>query len=159
MNITILLLSIFCAFIALFIVKGYASKKMESSIVLSGLLPQCESKPNCTCSEYFNDTKHFISPLEYSLEENHVDSKDIIQILNLSLEEIGGVIISGNNTHINAIFTSHFFRFVDDVNVRIDKTNKVIHFRSKSRVGHSDFGANKSRIEQLKEQIKINLNK
>lgn len=45
-----------------------------------------------------------------------------------------------------AIFTSKFFGFVDDLECRIDQANHTIHLRSASRVGHSDFGANRKRV-------------
>jgi uncharacterized protein (DUF1499 family) len=42
------------------------------------------------------------------------------------------------------------FRFVDDVEFWIDAKNQVIHFRSASRVGHSDLGANRARMESIR---------
>ncbi|WP_413692547.1 DUF1499 domain-containing protein [Psychromonas sp. KJ10-2] len=41
------------------------------------------------------------------------------------------------------------FGFVDDVEFRVTD-DQQLHFRSSSRVGRKDFGANKKRIEQLK---------
>ncbi|MCB0357561.1 MAG: DUF1499 domain-containing protein [Bdellovibrionales bacterium] len=31
--------------------------------------------------------------------------------------------------------------------------NKVLHFKSASRIGYSDFGVNRSRIESLKSEL------
>jgi len=52
--------------------------------------------------------------------------------------------------YLAATFTSAIFRFVDDLEIRIDSTQKVIHIRSASRVGYSDMGVNKKRTELLK---------
>jgi uncharacterized protein (DUF1499 family) len=50
-------------------------------------------------------------------------------------------------------------RFVDDVEFLFDDTNKKIHVRSASRVGYSDMGVNRKRVEELRkllnERLKI----
>ena len=45
-------------------------------------------------------------------------------------------------------FTSKIFRFVDDVEFYFDEPG-VIHFRSASRIGHSDMGVNRDRMEEI----------
>lgn len=57
-----------------------------------------------------------------------------------------------------ATFSSAFFGFVDDVEVRIDPQQALIHLRSASRIGYSDFGANRKRLDQLKKAIEHELN-
>jgi len=42
------------------------------------------------------------------------------------------------------------FHFVDDVEVRFDDRAKLIHYRSASRLGRSDFGVNRDRMEQVR---------
>lgn len=56
---------------------------------------------------------------------------------------------------IEAIFTSSVFKFVDDFIIRVrDEEGKTrIDFRSKSRVGRSDLGANARRITEFKKQL------
>ena len=46
------------------------------------------------------------------------------------------------------------FRFVDDINVILDADAELIHIRSASRVGHSDFGVNRKRIEALRTELR-----
>ena len=50
-------------------------------------------------------------------------------------------------------FTSLIFRFVDDVEFFVDDVGEVIHFRSASRVGYSDLGANRRRMNQIKKEL------
>ncbi len=45
------------------------------------------------------------------------------------------------------------FRFRDDVESFIDRQANVIHFRSASRVGYSDLGANRARMEKLRKAL------
>ena len=46
-------------------------------------------------------------------------------------------------------FATLVFRFVDDVQLLLDRDQGVIHFRSASRVGHSDLGTNRRRMTTL----------
>jgi len=45
------------------------------------------------------------------------------------------------------------FRFVDDVEFHVDETAKLIHVRSASRVGHSDLGVNRRRVEAIRAHL------
>jgi len=43
--------------------------------------------------------------------------------------------------------------FVDDVEFLLDEKAGVIHVRSASRLGRSDFGVNRDRVETIRRQI------
>ena len=43
--------------------------------------------------------------------------------------------------------------FIDDGEFLMDPTNKVIQVRSASRLGYSDLGKNRSRIEDIRSQF------
>ncbi len=58
------------------------------------------------------------------------------------------VTVADNYLHVE--FRSAFFRFVDDVEFLVDSETQIIHFRSASRVGDSDFGVNRDRMEQIR---------
>ena len=47
---------------------------------------------------------------------------------------------------------SKIFKFVDDVEIRHDKAN-IWHIRSASRVGYSDRGVNRKRVEAIRAQL------
>jgi uncharacterized protein (DUF1499 family) len=49
------------------------------------------------------------------------------------------------------VFTTRLFRFKDDVEFYIDADEGQVHFRSASRVGYSDMGANRKRYQAFKE--------
>jgi len=63
---------------------------------------------------------------------------------------MGGSIQAENDNYLAATFTPSIFRFVDDLEIRFDADRKMIHMRSASRVGYSDRGINKKRIERVK---------
>lgn len=118
----------------------------------NGELTQCPKTPNCVHSQA-KDKQHFIEPIlttGTSLEVKH----HILKILN-ELKE--AKIIVAEDNYIRAEFTSTVFRFVDDVEFYFSntKSNEVtIHVRSASRVGYSDLGANRKRIEQIRSTFK-----
>ena len=51
--------------------------------------------------------------------------------------------------YVRAESRSRIFRFVDDVEMVIDADERVIRFRSASRVGRSDFGVNRARMRRV----------
>lgn len=55
--------------------------------------------------------------------------------------------------YVRAESRSRIFRFVDDVEMAIDEGARVIRFRSASRVGRSDFGANRARMRRIGERL------
>ena len=110
------------------------------------ILEPCPDKPNCVCSEYIDDTEHYIDPLALSTEK----LPRAVEYIKISIESLGGEIQTEKNDYLAATFSSSFFGFIDDVEFRIDTENKLIHIRSAARLGHSDFGVNKKRVRTLK---------
>ena len=44
-------------------------------------------------------------------------------------------------------------RYVDDVEFLYDQSKGITHVRSASRIGYSDLGANRNRIESIRELL------
>jgi uncharacterized protein (DUF1499 family) len=63
---------------------------------------------------------------------------------------MGGEIQEEHDGYLWTTFTSRLFRFVDDVEFRMVFTDGIIHVRSGSRVGYSDLGVNRRRVEKLR---------
>lgn len=53
--------------------------------------------------------------------------------------------------YLHAEFRSLIFRFVDDVEFLLDADAGVIHVRSASRLGYSDLGVNRRRVEAIRQ--------
>lgn len=134
-------------FILLFFILGAMSKSGKAPGLVEGSLSQCPDSPNCVCSESAADSRHFIDPI--SIPKNI--ALDALPILKNVIRDMGGNIQAETDNYVAATFTSAIFGFVDDVEIRIDPTRKLIHIRSASRVGHSDAGVNKKRVELLKQ--------
>ena len=67
-----------------------------------------------------------------------------------TISEMGGKIVREDDCYLWATFSTRLFRFIDDLELRLDEERGVIHVRSGSRVGYSDMGANRRRVEDLR---------
>ena len=55
-----------------------------------------------------------------------------------------------SDVHLFVEFSSKLMRFVDDVEFYLDNDTKMIQVRSASRLGESDLGVNRQRIEEIR---------
>lgn len=110
-----------------------------------GKLAPCPDSPNCVSSQSA-DKSHFTDPLKYSGELAEAREKMLAVIADMDRSKI----ITAKENYIHATFTSRFFRFVDDVEFYFDDREKVIHVRSASRIGYSDLGVNRKRVERIR---------
>ena len=132
--------------VVMFFLRGKASKNGRAPGLVDGKLAKCSRKPNAACSEFADDTSHYVEPIDVSKVNMGQHFYKVIK----AIEANGGEIISKNDHYAAATFTSSLFRFVDDVEVRLDKDNGLIHLRSASREGYSDLGVNAKRIAAIK---------
>jgi len=117
-----------------------------------GKLSPCPDKPNCVCSQCNSDDSHFIEPLKYQVDSATAWDK-LIQLVS-ETPRTAAVRLDSDYAHFES--TSFLFRFVDDVEFSHDKATKLIHVRSASRLGRSDLGVNRKRIEDIRSQLAQN---
>ena len=111
-------------------------------------LPLCGNSPNCVSSQA-QDAQHFIGPFKISGRP-----EEAWQVLKKALSSQSRMVITHETADtLHAEATSLIFRFVDDINAIMAADMKLIHIRSASRIGHSDFGVNRKRIEALRVQL------
>ena len=145
-TVSIILPILIVTFIVLLFNYREISKAGEAPGLVEGILSKCPNKRNCVCSEYKNDANHYIAPI--ILPQN--STVDTFSLLKNVIQEMGGNVQVESCDYLAATFTSAIFKFVDDLEIRIDSTQEVIHIRSASRVGYSDMGVNRKRTELLK---------
>jgi uncharacterized protein (DUF1499 family) len=130
---------------ARFVMLSHGSKSGRAPGLVSGTLAPCPDKPNCVCSEFGEAAAHSIAPFDYSDAPQQKAWGDILQII----KELGGEAVVANDEYIAATFSSSLFGFIDDVECRLEPSEKRIQIRSASRVGHSDMGVNRKRVETM----------
>ena len=124
-----------------------AQSALEKSRVVHMLIP-CPDKPNCVSSlaSAASDPRHALAPMRFG--GNPSEAWDKLRQTLSAMPRTRVVEDTGDYLHAEA--TSLVFRFVDDLECLIDHANGVIHVRSASRAGYSDFGVNRRRVEQLR---------
>lgn len=127
------------------LILGVKSRQGAPQGLLDSQLSVCSPAPNCVCSEFYRDASHFVAPLSITpLQTENVMSWSV-----QALVQMGAEVTLHDQHYLSAEFKSRLFGFVDDFELRLDSESGVLHFRSSSRVGYSDFGANSSRVRRF----------
>lgn len=124
---------------------GCTGTRPGSLGVRDGQLAPCPGTPNCVSSRS-TDREHAVEPLRFSGPASEAMAALGAVISGMKRARI--VTLTGSYLH--AEFTSAVFRFVDDAEFLLDNETSVIHVRSASRVGSSDLGVNRKRIEAVR---------
>ena len=127
----------------------FTGKRPNNLGVNDGKLAPCPNSPNCVSSQS-TDATHKIAPLSFtsSPEEAISNLKKIIESLPRTK------IITESQDYLYAEFKSALLGFVDDVEFYLDRNTNVIQVRSASRLGQSDLGVNRQRIETIRGKLK-----
>ncbi len=115
--------------------------------VRNGRLSPCPDKPNCVSTQATRP-EQLMSPLSYD-GDTAVAQQQIVDIL----EQMPNnqIITHQQPGYIHAEFQTSFLRFIDDVEFIFDAENGEIHFRSASRLGYSDLGLNRERMNEIEQ--------
>jgi uncharacterized protein (DUF1499 family) len=123
---------------------NFSGTKPTNLGVKDGKLSACPGTPNCVNSQS-TDAQSKIEPLP------GVAIADLRKVIE-SMERT--TIIEQTNNYLYAEFKSKLMGYVDDVEFFLDSTANVIHVRSASRLGKSDLGVNRKRVEEIRQKLK-----
>ena len=118
---------------------GCAGERPDNIGVRDGVLTACPDSPNCVCSCENRDSHH-IEPLQASLD----------QVRTALAQMPRNEIVREADNYLHVEFTTRLMGFVDDVEFLAEPEAGIVQVRSASRLGHSDLGANRNRIEGLR---------
>lgn len=124
----------------------FAGQRPSNLGVKNGQLAPCPSSPNCVVSQGNPDADHAIAPIAYSGDTASALSR--LEAVITAMPRTA--IIEKSDTYLYAEFTSRLMGYVDDVEFYADPDAAVIHVRSASRLGESDLGVNRKRIEAIR---------
>lgn len=123
-----------------------AGERPNNLGVRDGRLSSCPSSPNCVSSQA-SDEQHRIAPLAFNGDPDRAFAR-----LKLILEKRGDTfIIEDKPGYLRAELRTTFF--VDDGEFLLDRVGRVINIRSASRLGYSDLGKNRSRMEEIRSEF------
>jgi uncharacterized protein (DUF1499 family) len=124
--------------------RSFVSRKKHKIGMAEGRLKPCPENPNCVCSEEIQKSS-WIKPLAFK-GPPAISWERAKQ----AIRDHGGRIEKEQDGYLWATFTTMFFRFVDDLELRMDDRERMIHVRSASRMGYSDLGVNRRRVEKIR---------
>ena len=129
-------------------VVGCSGSRPSQIGVIGGRLSACPESPNCVSSQS-NDKRHAIEPLRYEGSAESALQQLIKTVQGMKRARV--VTVDGRYVHVE--FTSFLFRFVDDAEFLLDEEAKTIRVRSASRIGYSDLGVNRKRVEAIRSRF------
>ncbi|MEE9342797.1 MAG: DUF1499 domain-containing protein [Gammaproteobacteria bacterium] len=121
-------------------------KNVKSRVVSPDALKPCPESPNCVSSQHEH---HRVDAIKFTLPADVVWA----QLMTILQQTKRIKIIMQSETYVHAVARSWLFRFVDDIEFLLLPEESLIHVRSASRVGYSDFGVNRRRVERLREAL------
>ena len=111
-------------------------------------LTPCPSSPNCVSTQA-QDEGHSIAPFRY--RKSRAEAKEALKEALRSMPRMK--LVEEDETYLHYEATSLLLRFVDDVEFLFEDETTTIHFRSASRTGYGDLGANRKRMEQVRDLV------
>jgi FKBP-type peptidyl-prolyl cis-trans isomerase FkpA len=112
------------------------------------LQPIAADRPN-SVSSFAETPYHRIEPLT----AGPAPERSFARLVSLVAAEPRVRVIDQRPGYLYAEFRSRWLGFVDDVEFLLDPAHAIIHVRSASRLGHSDLGVNRRRIEHLRARL------
>ncbi|MCM1981341.1 DUF1499 domain-containing protein [Lyngbya confervoides] len=110
-----------------------------------GQLAPCPASPNCISSQS-RDPEHYIEPIAYQ-GDNQAAKSVLLDVLSVVPRTR---IIEQGDRYVRVEFTTALMGFVDDGEFYFPDNENLIHLRSASRLGESDLGLNRRRMEQIR---------
>ena len=127
-----------------------SGKRPDDLGAKDGRLARSKRTPNCVSSQAeLADIGHYIAPITFKGA-----AAQAIAAAKAALQSMPRVkIVHEEAGYLYAECRSRLLGYVDDLEFVFDAKAGVLHVRSASRLGHSDLGVNRSRVEALRKLI------
>jgi uncharacterized protein (DUF1499 family) len=122
---------------------NFKGTKPNNLGVKDSKLAACPGTPNCVNSQS-DDAQAKIEALP---------AVSIAEIKKVVDGMEGSTIIEENNNYLYAEFKSKLMGYVDDVEFYLDSNTNSVQVRSASRLGKSDLGVNRKRVEEIRSKL------
>jgi uncharacterized protein (DUF1499 family) len=117
--------------------------------IVAGRLADCPDSPNCLCTDA-EDPAHRVDAFALAIApgEAWIAIRSAVQAMPRTR------IVKRTSDYLHAECRSKWLGFVDDLELHLRTAHgDVVAVRSASRIGYSDFGVNRARIEQLRSEL------
>jgi len=129
------------------LVSACAGERPANLGVTNGNLAVCPDSPNCVSSQT-GDERHRIEPFATG------DNPDaaFARLAEIIRRRPDATVIDSTANYLRVELRTTFF--TDDAEFLLDRERRLIYLRSASRVGYSDLGLNRRRLEELRSQFR-----
>ncbi|WP_245546235.1 DUF1499 domain-containing protein [Marinomonas posidonica] len=113
--------------------------------VTDGQLKPCSSAPNCVSTQADQtDDVHYADPVVYS-----GGRQDMQLRIEAYMLRQGAKLVDNSLGYAHFEVESDIVGYIDDIEFYLPESDSVVHIRSSSRIGYSDFGVNRDRVRQI----------
>ncbi len=125
-----------------FLFLAHQSKNVPKLGLVNGQLATCRQGSNCVNSA---DAASGIAAISFkgTAAEGWADMHKTLMV-------VDGAVQQHTDNYLWATFTTPLFGYVDDVELLMEPDQQRFQIRSASRVGRSDFGANRDRVAAIR---------
>ncbi|MHC5003402.1 MAG: DUF1499 domain-containing protein [Planctomycetota bacterium] len=111
--------------------------------LVEGRLRPCPDRPNCVCSQAADPSKRMEPLTVVSVDAARERLEQVLAAMPRTR------IVTAEPRYLAVECRSLLLGFVDDVEFHVDESSGLLHFRSASRLGYSDLGVNRRRLERI----------
>lgn len=126
-----------------FIFLAYKSQTAPPPVRVDEGLAPCQRSSNCVSS---SGAAAGVEVITYK-----GTTEQAWQAMRQTIEALGGTIEQQQGDYLWATFRTPLFRYVDDVELLLEPLQQQFQIRSASRVGRSDFNANRARVAAIRD--------
>lgn len=123
----------------------FAGSTPDNIGLQDGRLAPCPDSPNCVVSQG-SDLDHTIAPIQYQ-GDRETAREALLKVLSVVPNT---KIVEQREDYIHTESSSKLLGFVDDGEFYLPAEENVIQVRSAARLGESDLGVNRRRLEQIR---------
>jgi len=131
------------------VVPIFAGRRPDTLGARDGRLRGCPSSPNCVSSEARDDA-HRVEPLRLG-GDPAAGWRAVVEVVSALPRT---KIVRRDETYLHAECSSPLLGFVDDLELQLRADEGVAAVRSASRLGYSDLGVNRKRVDELRRRLK-----
>ena len=126
-----------------------AGQRPSTLGVKDARLAPCPASPNCVSSDD-TDSRHSTSPFQRIVAPGEAWRAVRTAVASLPRTKI----VSETENYLHVECSSAIFGFVDDLELHLRMPQNLIATRSAARLGYSDFGVNRRRVENLRSLLR-----
>lgn len=126
----------------------------QSPQTLTGVFEPCPETPNCVSTQAQpDDEEHYLPPVGVASELESAMALAIEVLTDMPRTKL----VKRDGSYAQLEARSLIFRFVDDIELYLDRENGLLHVRSAARLGRSDLGVNRKRMTEFVAELQSRL--